>query len=89
MSLLDINNITLVGLLTLSVLAIVLSAWSVDTFRKLKEKSATTDFKSNCNIDSDSASSGLTFAAIMLTVGLIVFLYCCLTIATKSGYVKL
>lgn len=89
MSLLDINNITLVGLLTLSVLAIVLSAWSVDTFRKLKEKSTATDFKTNCNIDSDSTSSGLTFAAIMLTVGLIVFLYCCLTIAKKSGYVKL
>jgi hypothetical protein len=89
MSLLDINNITLVGLLTISVLSIVLSSWSLDTFRKLKEKSAATDFQSKCNVDSGSVSSGVAFAGIMLAVSLIVFLYCCLSIAKKSGYIKL
>ena len=87
-SLLEINNLTLVALLTISVLSIVLSSWSVDTFRKLKQKSSDTDFQSKCKVESSSVSSGLTFSGIMLAVSLLVFIYCCLVIAKKAGYVQ-
>ena len=86
MSILDINNVILLALLIISIFGIVLSAWSVDTFRKLKEKNATLD---NCKVESSSVNSGLTFAAIMLSVSLIVFIYCCASMAAKAGYLKL
>lgn len=82
----DINNITLVILIAISILGIILSAWSVDTFRKLKEKSNDANFETNCKVQKDSVTSGLTFSAILLTVSLIVFIFCGYTIFKKSGY---
>lgn len=87
-SILEINTLTLGSLLTISVLSIILSSWSVDTFRKLKEKSSDSDFQSKCKVDPSSVSSGLTFAGIMLAVSLMVFIYCCVVIAKKSGFMK-
>ena len=88
-SLLDIGIITLTGVFSVSVLAIILSSWSLDTFRKLRDKSTADDnFETKCKVNVDSVRSGLNFTVVTLVVSLIVFIYCCLAIARKAGYIK-
>ena len=87
-SLLDIGNITLTGVFSVSVLAIILSSWSLDTFRKLRDKSTEDNFETKCKVNVDSVRSGLNFTVVTLVVSLIVFIYCCLAIARKAGYIK-
>lgn len=87
-SLLDIGNLTLTSVFSISVLAIILSSWSLDTFRKLRDKSSETDFESKCKVSADSVRSGTNFAIITLIVSILVFIYCCLAIARKAGYIK-
>ena len=83
-SIFDINTVLLVALTVISIFGIILSAWSVDTFRKLKDKNATVE---TCKVE--NANGGLTFSAMMLTLSLIVFIYCCAVVAAKGGYLKM